>query len=187
MLRICTGRICVLVRAGATAAAAVLRPYLATYGIATRAQDALQDLLAEPLTSVVVDVMAGLPLIEGSLTPDNYVPPKGIYIVSRRRCISSRRRRRVLCCVLGRNDLAQNLNDLDGAFPAGDFGVLIAKGIRIRRRPNRRSGSCKVAERIPYLARAKDPPPGNAVMWRGLTRLTDIQLGFILGAQLVGN
>ena len=37
------------------------------------------------------------------------------------------------------------------------------------------------------LARAKDPPPGNTVMWRGLTRLTDIQLGFILGAQLVGN
>ncbi len=38
-----------------------------------------------------------------------------------------------------------------------------------------------------YLARAKDPPPGNTVMWRGLTRLTDIQLGFILGTQLVGN
>lgn len=63
--------ICVLVRAGATAAAVVLRPYLATYGIVTRAQDALQDLLAEPLTSVVVDVMAGLPLIEGSLIPDS--------------------------------------------------------------------------------------------------------------------
>lgn len=38
-----------------------------------------------------------------------------------------------------------------------------------------------------YLARSKDPPPGNTVMWRGLTRLTDIQLGFILGTQLVGN
>jgi hypothetical protein len=38
-----------------------------------------------------------------------------------------------------------------------------------------------------YLARAKDPPPGNTVMWRGLTRLTDIQLGFILGTELVGN
>jgi hypothetical protein len=24
-------------------------------------------------------------------------------------------------------------------------------------------------------------------MWRGMTRLTDIQLGFILGTQLVGN
>ena len=38
-----------------------------------------------------------------------------------------------------------------------------------------------------YLARAKDPPPGNTVMWRAMTRLTDIQLGFILGTQLVGN
>jgi hypothetical protein len=31
-----------------------------------------------------------------------------------------------------------------------------------------------------YLARAKDPPPGNLVLWRGLTRLTDILLGFQL-------
>jgi hypothetical protein len=45
----------------------------------------------------------------------------------------------------------------------------------------------KLARLGGYLARAKDPPPGNTVMWRGLTRLTDIQLGFILGAQLVGN
>jgi hypothetical protein len=45
----------------------------------------------------------------------------------------------------------------------------------------------KLARLGGYLARAKDPPPGNTVIWRGLTRLTDIQLGFILGAQLVGN
>lgn len=31
-----------------------------------------------------------------------------------------------------------------------------------------------------YLARAKDPPPGNLVLWRGLIRLTDILLGFEL-------
>jgi hypothetical protein len=29
-----------------------------------------------------------------------------------------------------------------------------------------------------YLARAHDPPPGNLVLWRGLTRLTDMLLGF---------
>src|SRR5262249_60491273 len=29
-----------------------------------------------------------------------------------------------------------------------------------------------------YLARAQDPPPGNLVLWRGLTRLTDMLLGF---------
>jgi len=45
----------------------------------------------------------------------------------------------------------------------------------------------KIARLGGYLARAKDPPPGNAVMWRGVSRLTDIELGFVMGAQLVGN
>lgn len=45
----------------------------------------------------------------------------------------------------------------------------------------------KVARLGGYLARAKDPPPGNIVMWRGLSRLTDITLGAAIGAQLVGN
>ena len=36
----------------------------------------------------------------------------------------------------------------------------------------------KVARLGGYLARAGDPPPGNTVMWRGLSRLTDIVLGF---------
>ena len=45
----------------------------------------------------------------------------------------------------------------------------------------------KLARLGGYLARAKDPPPGNTVLWRGLTRMTDIQLGFILGTRLVGN
>lgn len=38
-----------------------------------------------------------------------------------------------------------------------------------------------------YLARAGDGPPGNMVIWRGITRLTDIELGFHMGAQHVGN
>jgi len=38
-----------------------------------------------------------------------------------------------------------------------------------------------------YLACASDPPPGNAAMWRGLRRLTDIQLGFLLAKGGVGN
>ena len=37
-----------------------------------------------------------------------------------------------------------------------------------------------------YLARAKDPPPGNLVLWRGLTRLTDILLGFELSNRSCG-
>jgi hypothetical protein len=38
-----------------------------------------------------------------------------------------------------------------------------------------------------YLARSKDPPPGNMVIWRGLTRLMDIHLGFELSSQVMGN
>jgi hypothetical protein len=38
-----------------------------------------------------------------------------------------------------------------------------------------------------YLARASDPPPGNTVMWRGVCRLTDIHLGFLLAKGDVGN
>jgi hypothetical protein len=44
----------------------------------------------------------------------------------------------------------------------------------------------KVARLGGYLARTSDPPPGNIVMWRGLSRLTDIVLGFE-AAKLVGN
>jgi hypothetical protein len=45
----------------------------------------------------------------------------------------------------------------------------------------------KLARLGGYLARASDPPPGNMVMWRGLTTLIDIEFGVMIGAQLVGN
>ena len=45
----------------------------------------------------------------------------------------------------------------------------------------------KIARLGGYLARAKDTPPGNLVMWRGLSRLVDLELGFQIGAQLVGD
>jgi hypothetical protein len=46
----------------------------------------------------------------------------------------------------------------------------------------------KLARLGGYLARASDPPPGNMVVWRGLTRLTDIVLGAELTApNYVGN
>jgi hypothetical protein len=44
----------------------------------------------------------------------------------------------------------------------------------------------KVAQLGGYLARAGDSPPGNMVMWRGLSRLTDIELGFLLGRNNCG-
>jgi hypothetical protein len=45
----------------------------------------------------------------------------------------------------------------------------------------------KIARLGGYLARASDPPPGNMVMWRGLSRLTDIELGATVGAKIMGN
>ena len=45
----------------------------------------------------------------------------------------------------------------------------------------------KLAQLGGYLARNSDPPPGNMVIWRGLSRLVDIELGVMIGAQLVGN
>lgn len=38
-----------------------------------------------------------------------------------------------------------------------------------------------------YLNRKNDGPLGNTVMWRGLSRLTDIHLGVDLAKGLVGN
>ncbi|SAL86119.1 Transposase for transposon Tn5 [Caballeronia arvi] len=38
----------------------------------------------------------------------------------------------------------------------------------------------KLAQLGGYLARASDPPPGNTVVWRGMRRLIDIQLGYEL-------
>lgn len=46
---------------------------------------------------------------------------------------------------------------------------------------------CKLACLGGYLARSRDPPPGNIVIWRGLSRLTEIELGFELALEIVGN
>jgi hypothetical protein len=40
----------------------------------------------------------------------------------------------------------------------------------------------KIARLGGYLARSSDPPPGNTVIWRGLSRLTDIEIGAEIGA-----
>lgn len=45
----------------------------------------------------------------------------------------------------------------------------------------------KIARLGGYLARASDPAPGNIVMWRGLSRLSDIELGALTRAKFVGN
>lgn len=61
---------------------------------------------------------------------------------------------------------------------------------RDQKPPRRRTLShylIKIARLGGYLARANDSPPGNTVMWRGMSRLTDIALGAIVGPKLVGN
>ena len=55
-----------------------------------------------------------------------------------------------------------------------------------RHRPLVSSCLIQLARLGGYLARASDPPPGNTVVWRGMSRLTDIELGFLLGAQSCG-
>lgn len=44
----------------------------------------------------------------------------------------------------------------------------------------------KIARLGGYLNRASDPPPGNMVMWRGMSKLNDIHLGFLLGRESCG-
>lgn len=64
---------------------------------------------------------------------------------------------------------------------------LIAKRETMSRRQQISEYVTKLARLGGYLARSGDPPPGNMVVWRGLCRLTDIELGFALGAESVGN
>lgn len=42
----------------------------------------------------------------------------------------------------------------------------------------------KIAQLGGYLARKSDPPPGNIVMWRGFSRLTDIAMGYSLAGNM---
>ena len=61
------------------------------------------------------------------------------------------------------------------------------QGIRRTQRKSLATYLTKLARLGGYLARASDAPPGNRVVWRGLSRLTDIELGFVIAAELVGN
>ncbi|WP_333919206.1 hypothetical protein [Bradyrhizobium sp. CCBAU 45321] len=45
----------------------------------------------------------------------------------------------------------------------------------------------KIARLGGYLARANDPPPGNTVIWPGLSRLNDIELGAAIEVTTMGN
>jgi hypothetical protein len=58
------------------------------------------------------------------------------------------------------------------------LGQMIRKKDNHARSLNLSDYLSQIAKLGGYLARASDPPPGNMVMWRGLSRLSDIQLGF---------
>lgn len=69
------------------------------------------------------------------------------------------------------------------------LGRLVPDRKRAKSRAPPSLASCvmRLARLGGYLDRAGDAPPGNMVIWRGLSRLTDIELGFLLGVQHVGN
>ena len=75
------------------------------------------------------------------------------------------------------------------ALTATEIGVLVCL---VNDKPKARQKTLshyliKIARLGGYLARASDPPPGNTVIWRGLSRLTDIALGAMAGGEFVGN
>jgi Transposase DNA-binding/Transposase Tn5 dimerisation domain len=55
------------------------------------------------------------------------------------------------------------------------------------RKPSLNSSLTQLARLGGYLNRAGDMPPGNTVMWRGLSRLSDIEIGYLLGSQQRGS
>jgi hypothetical protein len=76
------------------------------------------------------------------------------------------------------------------ALTEGEIGLLDRlvrdKDTDLPRRKRLRHYLIKIARLGGYLARANDPPPGNMVMWRGLSRLTDMELGAMIGAHNCG-
>jgi hypothetical protein len=67
--------------------------------------------------------------------------------------------------------------------------ALLDQHVKDRNPPQRKTLGhylIKIARLGGYLARANDPSPGNMVMWRGLSRLTDVALGATVGAGKCG-
>jgi hypothetical protein len=64
---------------------------------------------------------------------------------------------------------------------------LVPDNQKIKKKKNLKIYLTKLAQLGGYLARNCDPPPGNKVIWKGLSKLNDIHLGVSLGIKLVGN
>ncbi len=65
--------------------------------------------------------------------------------------------------------------------------VVLASAKEKQRPPDLTFYANRLARLGGYLDRSSDPPPGNMVMWRGLTRPNDIALGIRIAANFVGN
>ena len=63
---------------------------------------------------------------------------------------------------------------------------MIKDANKSRRRKTLGHYLAKLARLGGYLARSGDPPPGNMVIWRGLSRLTDIQIGAAIASRNCG-
>ena len=53
-----------------------------------------------------------------------------------------------------------------------------------RPRPSLNASLTQLARLGGYMNRADDAPPGNTVIWRGISRLTDIEIGYLLGSKM---
>jgi len=73
------------------------------------------------------------------------------------------------------------------AFTPTEIAILDVVVPASRRPPDLAFYANRLARLGGYLDRARDPPPGNIVMWRGINRLNDIALGMRIAANFVGN
>src|SRR4051795_11114519 len=71
----------------------------------------------------------------------------------------------------------RNWADNPARKPSAAMHRVICRCQPVARRKTLSHYLTKIARLGGYLARAADPPPGNAAMWRGLARLRDIEPG----------
>ena len=82
--------------------------------------------------------------------------------------------------------------DLPAAVAVNTTGIFLLEEL-IKPQPGKSHGKAiissyivKIARLGGYLNRAGDPPTGSMVMWRGMSKLNDIHLGFLLGSKTCG-
>lgn len=64
--------------------------------------------------------------------------------------------------------------------------LAVRGGRKLARPPTLSAYLGEIARLGGHLARSQDPPPGNIIMWRGWSRLMDIQLGAAIASGRCG-